>query len=203
MITRFILKNILSRVLPGKIPPYFMFGDVDMAEIPEGQYKDLDVLTDGELEELVKTNVLGVPMVFPLQMRISGSDWWTLPMEPLITVNGTNVIIKKQISKGNVRGSIKERWTQGDYQLNIEGALINLHGDDYPWDDVRRLKEHCEAASVEVACPLFEAFSINRIVIEDYSFPFTSGRQSQAYRITASSDDIYRLLLKKNDLKQL
>lgn len=203
MITRFILKNILSRVLPGKMPPYFMFNDVKIAEVPAGKYSDIDLMDDGELEELVKTNALGVPMVFPLQMRIGGGDWWTLPMEPLITVNGTNVIIKKQISKGNVRGSIKERWTQGDYQLSIEGALINLQGDDYPWDDVRRLKEHCEAASVEVACPLLEAFSINRIVIEDYSFPFTSGRQSQAYRIAASSDDIYKLLLKKNDLKQL
>ena len=74
MITRFILKNILSRVLPGKIPPYFMFTDVDMAAVPADQYKDLDVLTDGELEELVKTNALGVPMVFPLQLRIAGSD---------------------------------------------------------------------------------------------------------------------------------
>ncbi|OUO38478.1 hypothetical protein B5F83_01025 [Muribaculum sp. An289] len=203
MITKFILGNILSRVLPGKLPPYFLFDDTAVADIPPDRFTDIESMDYGELEELVKTNAIGVPMVFPLQLRMQGKDWWTLPLEPLITINGTNVITKKQVSKGKVRGSIKERWTQGDYQLSIEGILTDFSGNDYPYDDVRRLKEHCEAASVEVACPLFEVFSINRMVIEDYSFPFTSGRHNQAYRIAASSDDIYRLLLKKDDLKQL
>lgn len=199
MIARFVLENILSRVLPGKIPPFFAFQQGQVREI-EQEY-DLSSVPDEDLAEMVRTNAIGVPMVFPLQMRSSRSDWWTLPFEPLISVNGKNVIVKKQISKSLVRGSIKERWVQDDYQVNISGILMNVSENAWPSEDVQRLRRLCEEGALEVSCPLLEIFSISRIVVESYSFPFTKGVRNQSYSISASSDDIYKLLLKREDLK--
>lgn len=216
MITRFILENIAARVLPGKIPPYFLFGDTSVGKpagsvpefspgpsVSECSGYEFSGMSDEELSEIVRTNALGIPMTMPVDIRTEGGEWWTLPIEPMVSVSGKNVISKKQVSKGRVRGTIKERWTQDDYEISIKGILINFNGDAYPTEDVKKLREFCENAAVEVASPLFDIFSIDRIVIENYSFPFTSGPANQAYSISAVSDDIYKLLLKKEDLKQL
>lgn len=216
MITRFLLENIAARVLPGKIPPYFLFRNPAVesadpsgiafspdAEVPAPDDYDFGDMSDDELADMVRTNALGIPMQMPVEMRTEGGQWWTLPVEPMVSVSGKNVITKKQVSKGRVRGTIKERWTQDDYEISIEGILMDFDGKTYPTADVKKLREFCESASVEVSSPIFEIFSIDRIVIESYSFPFTSGPANQGYSISAVSDDIYKLLLKKEDLKQL
>ena len=41
------------------------------------------------------------------------------------------------------------------------------------------------------------------MVVEDWSIPFTSGKANQAFSISAVSDDIYKLLLRGEDLKQI
>lgn len=216
MITRFMLNNIASRVIPGKIPPYWAFyerttdGDVSGYESfmdraagnEDVSGYELEQMSDGQVAELIKNNVLGIPMKFPLGLKTDDGEWWTLPFEPLITVNGKNIIIKKQINKGQIRGTVKERWTQDDYTVSISGILMNVDSDSYPAGDVQKLRAMCETAKLQVSCPLLEIFSISRIVVENFSFPFTSGIRNQAYSIDALSDDIYRLLLKKEDLKQ-
>lgn len=201
----------------GKIPPYwFLRPDVVrnpqvlrydathgmIIQNPENlEYDSVESLT-AEQKEALATNMYGVPMILPLSMRLEGEDWWLLPIEPMVTISGKNVIVKKQVSKGSVRGSIKERWSQDDYSISIEGIFINPDGDGYPDEDVKELRRLCEAGKVEVMCPLFEIFSIDQIVIESFDFPFTSGPENQAYKIQAVSDDIYKLLLKREDLKQ-
>lgn len=201
MVTSFILKNIAARVLPGKIPPYWAFQPRPLTDVSIDGYSELDGLGDEELSEIIRTNALGIPMIMPMELKADGdSDWWLLPYEPIISINGKNVIVKKQISKGKVRGSIKERWTQDDYSISISGILIGESS--YPADDVRKLRRMCESAKLQVSCPLLEVFSISQIVVESFDFPFTSGPQNQAYSISAVSDDMYKLLLKKEDLKQ-
>lgn len=183
-----------------KIPPYWHFIPSKRSDTNEGEFDQL-ILPEEQLEEL-KANAIGVPMCCPLSLRLEGEkEWWTLPYEPIITINGKNIIVKKQIAKGKVRGSIKERWSQDDYQISINGIFINPDGNAYPDEDVRELRRLCEAAVVEVMCPLFEVFSIDRMVIESFDFPHTSGLQNQGFSISASSDEIYKLLLKKEDLK--
>ena len=167
--------------------------------LPEGF--DVDSLSDEQLAAVIVSNAVGVPMTFPLYFKVEGGDWWLFPYEPQITLQGTNVIVKKPVSKGSVRGTIKERWTQGDYQVNISGILIGRGA--YPEEDVKRLRSFCEASRVLVKSPLLELFSINQVVIENWSIPHTSGRANQAYTISAVSDDIYRLLLRKEDLRQM
>lgn len=184
-----------------KTPPYFLFLKNPVTE-PDGDGYDLSMLTEEERLDAV-ANANGVPMQCPLRMRLEGEEWWLLPFEPVITINGRNVISRKQVAKGKVRGSIKERWSQDDYQISISGILMNPTGTGYPDEDVKALRRLCEAAKVQVMSPIFEVFSIDRIVIESFEFPFTSGPNNQAYTISAASDDIYKLLLREEDLKVL
>jgi hypothetical protein len=199
-VSKFILGNIAARTIGLKVPPYWLFNQPVVTRQDPSEYDELMMLEEAELEDMIRTNALGVPMRFPLEISlVDQEDWWLVPIEPLITLTGRNIIVRRQVSKGKIRGSIKERWTQDDYQVKIEGALMDLKRDDYPRDDVQKLRNFCEAAKLKVRCPLFEIFSINQIVVESYDFPFTKGIQNQQYTINAYSDDTYKLLLKKNN----
>lgn len=194
---RFVLEKIYRQMRA----PYGVFNQLP----PAGEVPPMDAiegLSDAALEDLLVTNARGVPMVFPLYFAVEGGPWWLLPYEPLVTIQGTNVLVKKQVSKGTVRGTIKERWSQGDYRLTISGILMGDKG-LYPEEDVKKLRTFCEAGKVLVKSPQMELFSVNQIVVEDWSIPFTAGLANQAYTINAVSDDIYKLLLRKEDLKQI
>nr|DAX54939.1 MAG TPA: hypothetical protein [Caudoviricetes sp.] len=193
--TTFELETILHR-LP--VPPPFHFNHPHVS-LPEGEYPDVDrPLSEEELEE-VQTNALGLPMQFPLSLALEGAEPWLLPQEPMITITGQHILAKRQVAKGKIRGSIKERWTLDDYSIRIEGVIIGVDG-RYPKAEVQRLKEYLEAAKVSAYCPIFELFGITRIVFESWEFPHTSGEANQNYSIQALSDDTYKLLLTRRDL---
>lgn len=201
-LTKFVLGNILARTTGLKVPPYWLFNQTPVTEGDSSGYSELMKLSVEEMTEQILSNALGVPMRMPLEIKREGdSDYWLLPFEPLITITGKNIITKRQVSKGKIRGSIKERWTQDDYQITIDGVLINTESKNYPSDDVQKLRKYCEAAKWEVRSPLFEIFSIFQLVVENYDFPFTSGIMNQRYTLSCSSDDTYKLLLKKKDMQ--
>lgn len=153
--------------------------------------------------EYAQANALGLPMVLPLSLRLDepGATDWLLPYEPMIRLTGKNIITKRHVAKGRIRGSIKERWTQDDYQIQIEGILIGSDG-HYPEEDVVRLRRYCEAGKVIATSPLLELFGVSRIVIEEWEIPHTSGQANQNYKLKAVSDDIYKLLLSRSDLRR-
>ena len=195
---RFILEKMYGQL---KNPPYWLFNPPAIAG--ETPYMDsIAGMSDEQLADLLATNAKGIPMVFPLYFAVEGGPWWMLPYEPQVTIQGSNVLVKKQVQKGAVRGTIKERWAQGDFSITINGILIGEEG-QYPEDDVKKLRSFCEAGKVLVKSPQMELFSINQIVVEDWNIPFTAGQANQAYTINAVSDDIYKLLLRREDLKQI
>lgn len=194
---RFILEEMYRKIKT----PYMLFNPVAQAgAVPE--MDPMNTLSDEELADLLVTNAKGVPMVFPLYFAVEGGPWWMLPYEPQVTIQGSNVLVKKQVSKGEVRGTIKERWAQGDFRVSISGILMG-EGGRYPSEDVKTLRSYCEAGKVLVKSPQMELFSITQIVVENWNIPFTSGKANQAYTIDAVSDDIYKLLLRREDLKQI
>ena len=196
---RFILEKMYGQL---KNPPYWLFNQPAAAGITPEMESIAPELTDEQLFDIIVTNMKGVPMVFPLYLAVEGGPGWLLPYEPQVTIQGTNVLVKKQVAKGAVRGTIKERWAQGDYNLSISGILMG-EGGQYPSEDVKRLRSFCEAGKILVKSPQMEMFSITQIVVEDWSIPFTAGQANQAYTINAVSDDIYKLLLRREDLKQI
>ena len=193
--TRFLLENMALRVTGGKVPPYWLMGKTVLREVDNNDFSGLRGMTDEELEDIVRTNALGIPMVMPLSLWLDaeGAEEWLLPEEPMISITGQNIITRRHVSKGRLRGSIKERWTQDDYTVKIEGLLLGRDG-RYPTNDVEQLRRYCEAGKVKVLCPLLEIFGITQIAIESWDIPFTSGTTNQNYEITAYSDDIYKLL---------
>lgn len=196
---RFALENLALHVIGGKIPPYWLFRDTGLAQVESDDYDEVRAMSDEELEDLVRTNALGLPMSLPLSLKLeepSAQEWW-LPFEPMISLTGKNIIKRRQVNKGRIRGSIKERWSQDDYEITIEGVLIGTDG-KYPAADVGRLKNFCEAAAVIALNPLLEIFGISRLVIESWEMPFTGGTSNQNYSIKAYSDDIYKLLLEQS-----
>jgi hypothetical protein len=128
-------------------------------------------------------------------------EWWTLPLDPVISISGKNIIVRRDVLKKNnedlgVRGSIKEIWSQDDYEVNIAGVLIGK--DELPEFQLRKLRDFCESRRiVEVESKLFSIFNINRLAIEEYSFPFTKGIENQMYTIKAYSDDVFDLIIKE------
>lgn len=194
--TRFLLENMALRVTGGKVPPYWLMGKTVLREVDNNDFGGLRGMTDEELEDIVRTNALGIPMVMPLSLRldVEGAEEWLLPEEPMVSITGQNIITRRHVSKGRLRGSIKERWTQDDYTVKVEGLLLGRDG-RYPKNDVERLRRYCEAGKVKVLCPLLEIFGITQIAIESWNIPFTSGTTNQNYEITAYSDDIYKLLI--------
>lgn len=210
---RFILQNLALRAMGlTKVPPYWLFrennfhgvnlGYMSAAKtIPDSSGFDVETMSDAELEDVVRTNATGVPMVLPLRFQLeeSGAQEWLFPMEPMISVNGQNILVRRNVSKGKIRGSIKERWTQDDYSVRIEGILMGMDG-KYPEADVAKLRSFCEAGHVKALNPLLEIFGISQLAIESWDIPFTSGTINQSYTIQAYSDDIYKLLLSRDDL---
>lgn len=150
---------------------------------------------------------------FPFSFKGDDGVNYLLPYEPMISINGKNSIVRRKVAKAKsigtdgktIGGTIKERWTQDDYEITITGVLIGsiLTGNSeqcFPRADFARLVEYMTTPkSLKVFCEPLQLLGINQIVIEEFSFPFTKGENVQAYEIKAYSDFDYKLLLKLDD----
>ena len=128
-------------------------------------------------------------------------EQWDLPVDPLVSVNGKNVIKRRYVAKANAkdnrRGSIKECWSQDDYEITIAGVLIAKDHASLV-EMMKKLREICDKdEAVKVVCEYInESFNIHYIAIESCSFPLTKGMENQSFTIKAYSDDSYDLLEK-------
>ena len=144
---------------------------------------------------------------FPLSFRSSNDDgqWWTLPWEPLISLDANIRIAERYVAKSgkNLIGSIKERWSPDDYSITITGAFYGqkIRGElseTYPRKEMERLRDYLlTPEAIEVQCELLQIYGINRISIYSVNFPFTKGESVQAYEIKAKSDFPWKLIYKR------
>ena len=109
----------------------------------------------------------------PLSFMIDGEEW-RLPVDPLVSVNGKNVIKRRYVAKSSNRGSIKECWSQDDYEISISGVIIAEDAEKLAVH-LSNLRKVCNMAeSVEIVSEFLNnpsTFGINRIAIESYDFP--------------------------------
>lgn len=141
---------------------------------------------------------------FPVFVRRAGTNdnWFQLPYEPMVSVNGKNNIVTRSIAKApNFIGTVKEYWSQDDYEISITGVLmgeneIGNYEEAFPHQDFEKLKNYCiSPTGLEVQCEFLQYFGINTIVVEDFSFPFSKGENVQMYDIKAISDFSAEFLL--------
>lgn len=135
-------------------------------------------------------------MVLPLWIGIKSEAEWLLPVEPLISISGKNVIVKRNAAKPNWPGTIKERWAEDDFQIAIQGTFVHPDINTYPEKDVEKFIRYMKyKEALHVKNELFASLNISRIVIDNYSLPFTKGENVQNYFINAYSDMDYELFI--------
>lgn len=151
--------------------------------------------------DLIRHTDFNVAMTMPFEFYRPDGVWWLLPLEPMVSISGSNIIAKRSVAKrasSQRRGTIKERWNEDDLSITIEGVFINPDLNlAFSEREIKWLYEICQSGqAIEARCAAFEFYSINRIVIESFDFPFTKGKENQAYSIKALSDDAWELFVK-------
>lgn len=143
---------------------------------------------------------------FPLSFSFTeGGQKWLFPFEPMINISSGNNIIKRNVAKQGEKliGTIKERWSRKDFDIQVTGVLIGnmLQGapeQTFPREQMERLFEFLKySKEFFIYCHPLEILGITKVVVEDYSFPFTKGENVQAYDLKLTSDFAYNLLIKE------
>jgi len=184
----------ITNALGYNIPPAFLLGK---SVVPDAGLllPDYDgTLFNEKYKEYYDDTLFLVPVSLKL-LSESDNQYWQLPLDPLVSISGKNIIGRRYVAKSKMRGSIKETWSQDDYEISIAGLLmgeITLKEDGV----VSKLKKYLEASEPSsIKCDLLNnVFEIYTIAIESYDFPFTKGMENQAFTIKAYSDDNYQLL---------
>lgn len=157
---------------------------------------------------------------FPLSFSFNETgNRFLFPFEPLVSISGGKNITKRNVSRSEVlrknskgqilqqqTGAVKERSIHKDFEIDITGLLVgeNMIGDPkncFPKKQMVDLFEFLiHAGSIHVYHHQLSILGINKIVIEDYSFPFTKGENVQAFNIKCLSDSNFKLEITEADL---
>ncbi len=157
-------------------------------------------ITVQKAKELVQQGN-SVKMVLPLSLRMSNGDWWLFPIEPLISISGKNIVVKRSVAKSEKRGTIKERWSEDDIQISIQGSFVHPDLYTYPSQNVTDLTNLIrQKTAIEVQNELLQLLDVHQIVIEEFELPFSKGENVANYSIEAVSDDLYNLFIDVKDV---
>ena len=134
----------------------------------------------------------------PVELKIpSTNKSFVFPTDPLVSVSTKNIVVRRQVLKGSqMRGTVKERWSQDDFSVNIAGVFISDENhviEDYV-DGLLEMANAAESLKI-ISDFLNDTYKITRIAIENVDFPFTQGLDSQKFSIKAYSDEEYKLLI--------
>ena len=184
----------LYRLAFSYVAPPFPYGGIpDPANlIPERAY-----LLGGRAQ-----NRDAVRMATQLEVQRQGNgalvaSVYEFPNEPICSIKGGKEVVKSNLyGIGNRKGTVKEIMMNRDFEITIQGILVNLDADDYADQDMRRLLEVLTFdGAIGVKNQLFQAAGISSAVVEDYDFRREEGEgvRYQRYSITLSSDQDFEL----------
>jgi len=126
--------------------------------------------------------------------QLAGQIDFDFPVDPIISLSSKNIITRRYVNKSGMRGTIKERWSQDDWDITISGVIIEPDADAMK-NILLELRKYCESPkSVDVKCMVLSATDITKISIESLDLPFTKGVENQTFVIKAYSDNEYTLL---------
>lgn len=106
----------------------------------------------------------------------------------LVDIQMTKIIVTTPINGRN--GTVKEYYSDGDYLVSLRGALVNLNGTNYPYNEFRLLNELLKAkVSLKVTSEFLSLFPIYNLAVTDYTFPQEEGlTNTQLFQINGLSD---------------
>jgi hypothetical protein len=197
--TSFYYKGALGFSMPPVIPlknKVFVVSPNDFSFTTDD---DAVKITIDELKDLSVDELSSASFITDLRLSLSSEaegKGFIFPNPPIISLSSKNIITRRYVSKGNKRGSVKERWSEDDWDITINGLLQSDNNFTYT-EYLKQLLPYCrEKKSISVTCDLLiSVFGITRIAIESYDFPFTKGEENQGFSIKAFSDDIHELLI--------
>ena len=131
----------------------------------------------------------------PVTLRREDGTAYAFALDPVLSVNGKNVIVRRYVAKGSVTGSGKESWSQDDWEVTIVGVLMGETAEELN-EMVRALSEVLESGEVlgvENAW-LNNGYGITQVVVESWQMPHTKGLTAQAYTIRCYSDSSINIL---------
>ena len=105
----------------------------------------------------------------------------------LFEVSMTKNIVTTAINGRN--GTVKEYVSDGDYVINIKGAIVDKDG-LYPELEMQKLADICRVPEqINIVSGFLNNFFITHAVITDYNFPQSEGmRNVQLFSINMISD---------------
>lgn len=192
--SRLVQDELSKRVLP---------------RIPFLPLQNKSVIADENLNPswLINQTDLPIPesqQFFALSFSLTqDGERWLFPYEPMITISSGNTIIKRNVAKQGDKliGTIKERWNRKDFDITVTGVLMGSittgkFEDCFPRGQMQKLFDFLKHnKEFFIYCAPLEILGINKVVVEDYTFPFTKGENVQAYDLKLTSDDFYNLLV--------
>lgn len=177
--TEFSLSELYKNVF-GYVAPPFPLGEISYNS-------GLGTIT--ALLDSTKQNKFGGIHISPLEL-----DGFKFPLEPMVSVTGSNKIIRRHVAKAESGGSIKERFSDDDFKIDIKGVLIGENS--FPEQEMSQLISLCRKKShIEAKSPMLSVYGITNIVIDSFEFPHTQGKQIQAFKLSAYSDELFDALL--------
>lgn len=195
-----IIQNELAkRVLP-VIPFLPLKNDVQVQPMDGGS--TYNSLSNWEQQEEIPQS----KQFFPLSFSFTeNGQKWSFPYEPMINISSGNNIVKRNVAKQGDKliGTVKERWSRKDFDITVTGVLIGsiMQGkveDCFPKDQLVKLFEFLKySKEIYIYSEPLQILGITKVVVEDYSFPFTKGENVQAYDLKLTSDFTYNLLIKE------
>lgn len=173
----------------GAIPPYIILPKKDI--ITKVSQEDADGIPDKLLSDYVINSLM------PLRVRrADDAEWFTFPMEPLVSISCKNVITRRNVAKSEGNGTIKERWGQDDYDVRIQGVITGFNENEYPTKYIKKIKGlFDDKRAIEVDQDVLLILGIKHLAIESINFPHTKGMNNQNFDIKAYSDKPVDLLI--------
>ena len=144
------------------------------------------------LKNVFGNSLLGQKYFFTLSLK-SSEETFTLPNEPLVSLNLVKTIVETATVGRYRKGAVKEYINTEDYQITLRGVCVNTEDlESYPYEQVSALNRMFEAneALTVVSNPFLELFGIRNLVLKEIHFDEMMGQPNlQKYTITAVSDE--------------
>ena len=196
----------MANETPGNIPPKYDTGQVysqafGHVRLPYplllAESRELGISPVGTIKGLKGTfklrSTLNTEYALPTKL-----DGWQIPQEPVISISGGKNIIETQLNRGDRVQNVIEEVNLNNYSLRIRGIIINEEDfDQYPEEDVRRLREICEKpGSITIDNGLAAVCGISKVVIRKFDFHDVEGYLgAQAFELDCLSDEDFELEL--------
>ena len=149
-----------------------------------------------DYRETIKTT--GIVMQCPVRLgeKRNGSDLWTLPLEPTISVKASKTVVRRNIAKSSGVGTVKEQWSQNDYEISISGLLQSSEINAYPEAHLSKLQSLlAKGKSLVIRCKLLDVIGVGLVCIDSWEFPATAGIENQEYSFSGFSDEDFDLVI--------